>query len=57
MRDTFHKVFQDPGVRQKINAAGIELIWQVAENETGNRIEADLNRYRNVVRAARIKVN
>ena len=57
LRDTFQKVLQDPGVRQKINAAGIELIWEVAEEQTAKRIEADLKRYRGVVQAAHIKPN
>lgn len=57
LQDTFQKVFEDPGIRQKINAAGIELIWLVAPDRTAARIEADLNRYRSVVQAAGIKVN
>lgn len=57
VRDTLQKVFQDPGVRQKLNGAGIELIWQVADDQMANRIEADLNRYRNVVQAAHITAN
>lgn len=57
VRDTLQKVFQDPGVRQKVNGAGIELIWQVADDQMANRIEADLNRYRKVVQAAHITAN
>ena len=57
LRDSLQKVFQDPGVRQKLNGAGIELIWQVAEDQTANRIKTDLARYRGVVQAARIKAN
>ena len=57
MRDTLQKVFQDTGLRQKLNGAGIELIWQVADDQMANRIAADLNRYRNVVKAAHIKAN
>jgi len=57
LRDTLQKLFQDPGVRQKLNGAGIELIWQVAEDQTANRIKTDLSRYRSVVQAARITAN
>jgi len=57
VRDTLQKVLQDTGLRQKLNGAGIELIWQVADDQMANRIAADLNRYRNVVKAAHIKAN
>jgi tripartite-type tricarboxylate transporter receptor subunit TctC len=57
LRDTFQKLFQDPGVRQKLNGAGIELVWQVGEEQTASRIKADLARYRSVVQAARITAN
>ena len=57
LRDSLQKVFLDAGVRQKLNGAGIELIWQVAEEQTANRIKTDLARYRSVVQAARITAN
>ncbi len=55
LREIFHKVFQERDVQQKLEAAGIEQLWE-EEDESAARIEADLARYRGVVQAAQIKV-
>ncbi len=57
VRDTLQKVLQNAEVRQKLNGAGIELIWLTAEEETARKIQADLSRYRKVVQFARIKAS
>jgi tripartite-type tricarboxylate transporter receptor subunit TctC len=54
LREIFQKVLQDRSVRQKLEGAGIEQRWE--EDESVSRIEADLARYRGVVKAAQIKV-
>ena len=55
IRETFQRAFQDPLMRQKLQGAGIEPLWE-EDDESGLRIEADLERYRKVVQAAHIRV-
>ena len=56
LRDGLQKVVQDPGMRQKLYDAGIEVQWQEAD-VLSQVIEADLARWRKVVAAAKISAN
>jgi tripartite-type tricarboxylate transporter receptor subunit TctC len=56
LRDALQKVFQDPGVRQKLEGAGIERLWEEGD-QAADRIESELARYRKLVQAAHITSN
>jgi tripartite-type tricarboxylate transporter receptor subunit TctC len=56
LREMLQKVFQEPGVQQKLDAVGIEWLWQDTDQITA-RIESELAQWRKVVQAAQIKAH
>lgn len=57
VRDTLEKVFQDPSVRQKLDSAGQERLWEADEAAVRIRIEMDLTKWRKVIQTANITAN
>jgi tripartite-type tricarboxylate transporter receptor subunit TctC len=55
-RDVLVKALQDPGVRQKLDDAGIQTQWQEAEQASA-AMETDLAKWRKVVSVAKITAN
>jgi tripartite-type tricarboxylate transporter receptor subunit TctC len=53
LRDGMRSAFEDPGIAQKLLAAGIEPRWEEAEQVTAV-IESELAMWRRIVKAARI---
>jgi tripartite-type tricarboxylate transporter receptor subunit TctC len=55
VRDAFQKVVQDPGVRQKLDGAGMEPLWQESDQAL-LIMEADLAKWRRVVQTGKIRM-
>ena len=55
LRDSFQKAIQQPEVRARLEATGMELYWQDSE-QVLKAIEADLVKWRQVVQAANIRL-
>jgi tripartite-type tricarboxylate transporter receptor subunit TctC len=54
LRGGFQKAVHDPVVRQKLDAVGIELLWQEADQVSAT-IKADLAKWTRVIQAGNIK--
>ncbi len=55
IRETFRNAFREPAMRQKLEGAGIEPLWE-EDDEAGSRIQGDLARYRGVIQAANMRL-
>ncbi|MCC6474064.1 MAG: tripartite tricarboxylate transporter substrate binding protein [Burkholderiales bacterium] len=55
LRDTLRGIFSESGARVRLEALGLEMVWQEGA-EVSRRIDDELARWRKVVAAARIKL-